>query len=83
MTRGKPLSDDLRGVIINMGMSLDLKNILRLTGLRRRTVERIFMDYRNKGTVLREHMYQELRGRKHSLTSRDTKVGGSLLSNST
>lgn len=74
MPRGKPLSDDLRSVIINMGMTQDILNIMQLTGVKRRTIERIFADYRNKGTVMREHMYQELRGRKHSLTVRDTKV---------
>lgn len=74
MPRGKPLSDDLRGVIINMGMSQDIPNIVKLTGVKRRTIERIFADYRNKGTVMRGHMYKELRGRKHSLTVADTKV---------
>ncbi|KAJ7360647.1 hypothetical protein DFH08DRAFT_800091 [Mycena albidolilacea] len=62
MTRGKPLSDDLRGVILNMGMSQSISNIVTLTGLKHRTIERIFADYHNKGTVMREHMYRELRG---------------------
>jgi transcriptional regulator GlxA family with amidase domain len=74
MTRGKALADDLRAVIVNMGMTQDIANITRLTGVKRRTVERIFADYRNKGTVMRENMYKELRGRKHSLTVSDTKV---------
>jgi hypothetical protein len=74
MTRRKPLSDDLWGVILNMGMSQSISNIVKLTGLKKRTIERIFANYRNKGTVMREHMYQELRGRKRSLTVRDTKV---------
>ncbi|KAJ7726446.1 Homeodomain-like protein, partial [Mycena maculata] len=73
MTRGKTLSDDLRIVILNMGMTQDIANITRLTGVKRRTVKRIFKDYRDKGTVMREHMYKELRGRKHSLTVSDTK----------
>ncbi|KAJ7447641.1 Homeodomain-like protein, partial [Mycena latifolia] len=73
MPRGKALSDDLRGVILNIGMTQDILNIVKLTGVKRRTIERIFADYRNKGTVMREHMHQELRGRKHSLTVRGTK----------
>jgi hypothetical protein len=71
MTRGKALSDDLRAVIVNMGMTQDIANITRLTGVKHR---RIFADYRNRGTVMRENMYKELRGRKHSLTVSDTKV---------
>ncbi|KAJ7139143.1 hypothetical protein C8R44DRAFT_727252 [Mycena epipterygia] len=49
MPRGKPLSDDLRGVIINMGMTQDIPNIMQLTGVKRQTIEQIFADYRNKG----------------------------------
>ncbi|KAJ7474619.1 Homeodomain-like protein [Mycena galericulata] len=56
MTRGKALSDDLRGVILNMGMTQDIDNIMKLTGVKRRTIERIFADYRNKGTVMRAHV---------------------------
>jgi hypothetical protein len=78
MTRGKPLSDDLRAVILNMGMSLDMPTIMKLTNVKHRTIERIFQDYRNKGTVMREHIYQELRGRKHSLTVADTNVRETL-----
>ncbi|KAJ6503537.1 Homeodomain-like protein [Mycena sanguinolenta] len=73
MTRGKPLSDDLRGVLLNMAMHYDIDNIAKMTRVGRRTIERLLSDYREKGTVFREHMYQELRGRKRSLTSKDTK----------
>ncbi|KAJ7349891.1 hypothetical protein DFH08DRAFT_807227 [Mycena albidolilacea] len=61
MPRGKPLSEDLRGVILNMGMNHDVDSIAAMT-----------RDYRNKGTVMRQNMYKELRGRKHSLTVSDT-----------
>jgi hypothetical protein len=80
MTHGKPLSDDLRGVILNMGISQSISNIVKLTGFKHRTIKRLFADYRNKGTVMQEHMYQELRGRKCSLTVRDTKVCDSISS---
>ncbi|KAJ7450497.1 Homeodomain-like protein [Mycena galericulata] len=73
MTRGKPLSDDLRGVLLNMAMHHDVDTIADLTGVGHRTIERLLSDYRKKGTVVREHMYQELRGRKRCLTGRDTK----------
>jgi 5S rRNA maturation endonuclease (ribonuclease M5) len=68
------MSDGLRGVILTMGMTRDISTIVELTRVKRRTIEQIFQDYRNKGTVMREHMYKELRERKHSLTDRDTKV---------
>jgi transposase len=74
MTRGKPLSDDLRKVILNMGMTRDISTIVELTRLKCRTVERIFQDYRNKGMVMWEHLYKELHGQKHSLTVSNTKV---------
>ncbi|KAJ7241044.1 Homeodomain-like protein [Mycena haematopus] len=73
MTRGKPLSDDLRGALINMAMHHDIANIAKLTGVGHRTIERLLSEYRKKGTVAREHMYRELRGRKRSLTNKDTK----------
>jgi hypothetical protein len=57
-----------------MGMTQDIPSIMKLTGVKCRTIEQIFQDYRNKGTVMREHVYQELRGRKHSLTPANTKV---------
>jgi transposase len=78
MPRGKPLSDDLRGVILNMGMNHDIDSIAAMTRVKRRTIERIFQDYRNKGTVMRQNMYKELRGRKHSLTVSDTNVSSPL-----
>jgi hypothetical protein len=56
MPRGKAVSDDLRGVILNMGMAHDIPKITELTRVKRQTIEQIFQDYRNKGTVMREHI---------------------------
>ncbi|KAJ6527038.1 hypothetical protein B0H19DRAFT_1243334 [Mycena capillaripes] len=71
----KPLSDDLRAVILNMGMNPDIPTIVKLTTVKRRTIERIFQNYRNKGTVMREHMYQELRGLEDTAGLSTTEAG--------
>jgi len=71
MTRGHALSDDLRGAILNMAHSLDVDNICKYTGCKKRTVQRILEDYRKKGSVIREHMRQETRGAKRRLTTGD------------
>ncbi|KAH7924314.1 hypothetical protein BV22DRAFT_1196045 [Leucogyrophana mollusca] len=73
MARGKALSDDLRGAILNMARLWDIDNIVEFTGCRRRTVERILADYRRKGTVAREHLAADLRGLKRSLTVQDVR----------
>jgi CRP-like cAMP-binding protein len=79
MTRGKSLSDDLREVIINMACSLDIRNIINYTGCKRRTIERILSDYRQKGTVIRKNLTGNLRGRKRSLRARDAHVRPTIL----
>ncbi|KAJ7643280.1 hypothetical protein B0H17DRAFT_834714, partial [Mycena rosella] len=71
MVRGKPLSNDLRGVILNMALSLDVPGICKYTGCKTRTVQRVLEDYRKKGTVMREHLRQEMRGAKRKMTNRD------------
>ncbi|KAK7054183.1 hypothetical protein R3P38DRAFT_1486142 [Favolaschia claudopus] len=71
MTRGKSLSDDLRGAIFNMALTLDVPQICRYTGCKTRTVQRVLQDYRRKGTVMREHLQQEMRGAKRAMTCGD------------
>ncbi|KAJ7246392.1 hypothetical protein C8J57DRAFT_1724803 [Mycena rebaudengoi] len=71
MACGKALSDDLRGTILNMALNLDIPTICRYTGCKTRTVERILEDYRKRGTVMQEHLQQEMRGRKRKMTNRD------------
>lgn len=72
--RGKPLSDDLRGAILNMARYLDVEAIKNYTGCARRTIERILADYRRRGTVMREHVHQTIRGNRRSLTGADVRV---------
>ena len=70
MARGKPLSDDLRTVILNMSRHLDVPAIRHYTGCPIRTIRTLLSDYRRKGTVLRKELLkQTLRGKKRTLTS--------------
>jgi transposase len=74
MTRGRALSNDLRGAIVNMAWSLDIDSIVQYTGCKRRTVERILSDYRKNGTTTRICLSKELRGAKRALRSADVEV---------
>lgn len=74
MTRGKAMSDDLRGAILNMARTLDIHQICHYTGCKTRTVQRIFEDYQKKGTVMREHLRLEMRGAKRSMSGGDIRV---------
>jgi hypothetical protein len=74
MTRGRALSNDLRGAIVNMARSLDIDSIVRYTGCKRRTVERTLSDYRKKGTAARICLSKELRGAKRALRPADVRV---------
>jgi predicted DNA-binding transcriptional regulator len=74
MTRGKAMSDDLRGVLLNMARTMDISEICRHTGCKKRTVERVMEDYCKKGTVMREHLRLEMRGAKRSMTTGDIRV---------
>jgi predicted transcriptional regulator len=74
MTRGKALSDDLRGAILNMARTLDVHSICSYTNCKKRTVERVLEDYRKKGTVMREHLRLEMRGAKRSMSPGDIRV---------
>ncbi|KAJ7275604.1 hypothetical protein C8J57DRAFT_1714203 [Mycena rebaudengoi] len=83
MARGKALSNDLRGTILNMALNLDIPTICCYTGCKTRTaMERILEDYRKKGTVMREHLWQEMRGRKRKMTNRDMRFPGGLVCHS-
>ena len=74
MTRGRPLSNDLRRAIVNMAQSLDIDSIIQYTGCKRRSIERILSDYHKKGTTARICHSKELRGAKRALKSADVRV---------
>jgi DNA-binding IclR family transcriptional regulator len=79
MACGKALSDDLRGVILYMAQQMDIASIVRYTGQKKRTVERVLSDFRHKGIVTRQHMATELRGTKRSLTAMESRVSSTDL----
>ncbi|KIL55693.1 hypothetical protein M378DRAFT_17709 [Amanita muscaria Koide BX008] len=72
MVRGRPLSDGLRAVILNMSISMDIPSIIHHTRCKKRTIERVLSDYRRRGTVMRDHL-RELRGAKCVLTAADVR----------
>jgi len=74
MPRGKALSDDLRGVILNMSMYLSVNQIRDYTGITKWTIYRILQDFQRRGSVARAHLMQSLQGRKRSLTTTDVRV---------
>jgi hypothetical protein len=74
MTRGRALSDDLCGAIVNMARSLDVESISRYTGCKRRTIERTLSNYRKNGTAVRNRVSKELRGVRRALRPTDVRV---------
>ncbi|KAJ7615126.1 hypothetical protein B0H17DRAFT_1152925 [Mycena rosella] len=71
MVRGKPLSDDLWGAILNMALSLDVPAICQYTGCKMYMVQHIQEDYQKKGTVMWENLRQEMQGAKRKMTHCD------------
>ena len=74
MTRGRALSDDLCGAIVNMAQYLDLESISQYSGCKRRTIECILSNYRKNGTAVRNQVSKELRGAKRTLGPTDVRV---------
>lgn len=68
MVRGRRLSDDLRWSILKMARSQDIPSISKLTGVGKRTVERLMSDYRRYGTVARRQKIS-LKGKRKLSTS--------------
>jgi predicted transcriptional regulator len=77
MTRGRVLSEDLRQVVVRMRRALPVHEIMRYTGVTRRTIERILSTDRSEGrgglcTA------KPKTGRKRTLTDADFKVSSIL-----
>ena len=53
MPRGRALSDDSRRILVHMSSSLSLDEIVKLSGIPKRTVERILADVKRLGTTAR------------------------------
>jgi hypothetical protein len=78
MTRGRPLSQDLRWSLLKMARVHDIRTISKLTGVGKRTVERLMSDYRKYGTAARWGPGRSLRGQKRKLTARNVEVQSSI-----
>jgi transposase len=75
MPRGRPLSEDLRRVIVHMAhvLLLEIDAITNLTMVPRRSVERVLGRYRQTGQVMPNNEVQ-LRGRRRILEYDDLAV---------
>jgi hypothetical protein len=51
MPRGRALSDDSRQILVHMSSSLSLDEIVKLSGIPKRTVERILAEVKRHGTT--------------------------------
>ncbi|KAJ3796362.1 hypothetical protein GGU11DRAFT_144348 [Lentinula aff. detonsa] len=71
MTRGHPLSDDLRLMLIHMGTQLPLKDVSKYSGVPLRTLQRLYEEYRRTGSGLHSKSNLETRGAKRMLSYDD------------
>ena len=69
--QGKTLSNDLQWTLLHMVRTLDTSLISRITGVGYRTIQRLLMDYRKKGTVDCE---RQLRRGRRSLSGAHVQV---------
>lgn len=53
MTRGHPLSDDLRQVLIHMGTCCSFSQVTARTGVPRSTLRDLYAEYKKSGHLLR------------------------------
>lgn len=74
MTRGHPLSNDLRIALICMGKHLPLDAVTEYSGVPVRTIQRLFADYRRDGHALRRKQNIQMRGARPKLTFDDMGV---------
>ena len=80
MARGKALSQDLRWVIVRMRRALTITEIMRYTGLKCRTIERVLSVHRNTGGVWpRSHGRRSMAGRNRILSDDDIAVSSSTI----
>jgi hypothetical protein len=74
MTRGHRISEDLRQVVVRMRRALPIHEIMRYTGVTRRTIERILSTYQSGGRGALG-LVKPKAGRNRILTDADFKVG--------
>jgi len=75
MACGKPLSDDLRNVVLTLTQRLDVNSIRDYTGLKKCTIQRILEDYRKRRTVSRAWLgRRSMCGQHRVLTTNNMRV---------
>jgi hypothetical protein len=74
MARGKPLSDDTRGVVLNMARYLSAAMIANYTGIGKRTFHGILEDYLKRESITLAHLMHIMSGKKRRLSSADERT---------
>jgi Homeodomain-like domain len=72
MAGRKRISDDLRWAIVRMRRALPIQEIMRFTGIKRRTIERILSEHRRLGAFIRDQHFRA--GRKRIINDADDAV---------
>ena len=74
MVKGRPLSDDLRKVILNMAQHFDVASIHHYTGCATRSIERLLTDWRKNSTIVRDLTARRRRGKRQILSGTNIRV---------
>ena len=74
MARGKPLSDDTRGVVLNMARYLSAAMIANYTGIGKQTFYGILEDYLKRECITLAHLMHIMSGKKRRLSSADERT---------
>ena len=74
MVKGRPLSDDLRKVILNMARHFDVTLIHHYTGCATRSIERLLADWRKNSTIVRDLTARRRRGKRQILSGTNIRV---------
>ena len=74
MPRGRALSDDSREIIVKMASTLSVDEIVRLSGIPKRTVERVLARFKCDGAVARIKPPPRLLGAPRVLSQENVQV---------
>lgn len=80
MTRGCRLSEDLRQTLVYMYRTSSIPEIVKHTGCKKRTIQRILLQHRTRYGYARVGITRERPGRRRILTQIDIRVRSLLYS---
>ncbi|KAJ3788561.1 hypothetical protein GGU11DRAFT_756984 [Lentinula aff. detonsa] len=83
MTRGHPLSNDLREALVQMGHQLSVTKISQYTAISERTIQNVFSQFREKGYARRTKSLLEMRGAQRMFNADDVSRRGIDVNEST